>query len=67
VDAATIMKEASKPMERALAAAKFSKEIYRKAAEAFVEEYRDSSGKAEAYRVIGLGWRRTTSVLTAAP
>ena len=43
VDAATIMKAALKEMDRALAAAKFSKEIYRKAAENFVKEYRSSS------------------------
>jgi Xaa-Pro aminopeptidase len=48
VDAATIMKEASKPMERALAGAKFSKEIYRRAAETFVKDYRDAAGKPDA-------------------
>lgn len=40
VDAATIMKEAAGEMDRALASAKFSKDVYRKAAETFVKEYR---------------------------
>jgi Xaa-Pro aminopeptidase len=48
VDAATVMKEASKEMERALGAAKFSKDTYRKGAETFVKEYRDSAGKPDA-------------------
>ena len=48
VDAGTIMKAASKEMERALAASKFSKETYRKAAEKFVSEYRESAGKPDA-------------------
>ena len=48
VDAATIMKTASKEMERALAASKFSKETYRKGAETFVKEYREAAGKPDA-------------------
>jgi Xaa-Pro aminopeptidase len=48
VDAATVMKEASKQMDRVLATAKFSKEIYRKAAESFVKDYRESAGKPDA-------------------
>jgi Xaa-Pro aminopeptidase len=48
VDAATIMKEAAKEMDRALAGAKFSKDIYRKAAEAFVKDYREAAGKPDA-------------------
>ena len=48
VDAGTVMKEASKEMERALASAKFSKDIYRKGAEAFVKEYREAAGKPDA-------------------
>jgi Xaa-Pro aminopeptidase len=48
VDAATIMKEASKQMERALSTSKFSKDTYRKAAETFVKDYRDAAGKPEA-------------------
>ena len=42
------MKAASKEMDRALAASKFSKETYRKAAEAFVREYREAAGKPDA-------------------
>ncbi len=48
VDAGTVMKEASKQMERALATAKFSKDTYRKGAETFVKEYRESAGKPDA-------------------
>jgi Xaa-Pro aminopeptidase len=48
VDAGTIMKAASKEMERTLAASKFSKDTYRKGAEAFVREYRDAAGKSDA-------------------
>jgi Xaa-Pro aminopeptidase len=48
VDAATIMKDAAKEMDRALAAAKFSKEIYRKAAETFVKDYRASADGPDA-------------------
>jgi len=48
VDAATIMNDAAKAMDRALAAAKFSKEIYRKAAETFVKDYRASAGGPDA-------------------
>jgi len=48
VDAGTIMKEAARQMERSLAAAKFSKDAYRKAAESFVKDYRDAAGKSDA-------------------
>jgi Xaa-Pro aminopeptidase len=48
VDAATIMKAAAKEMDRALATAKFSKEIYRSAAENFVKEYRSSADGPDA-------------------
>jgi Xaa-Pro aminopeptidase len=48
VDAATVMKEASKQMERALSTSKFSKDAYRKAAETFVKDYRDAAGKPDA-------------------
>ena len=48
VDAAAIMRDAAKEMDRALAAAKFSKEIYRKAAETFVRDYRASAGGSDA-------------------
>jgi len=48
VDAATIMKESVRQMERSLAAAKFSKDVYRKAAETFVKDYRDAAGKPDA-------------------
>jgi Xaa-Pro aminopeptidase len=48
VDAATVMKEASKQMERALSTSKFSKDTYRKAAETFVKDYRDAAGKPDA-------------------
>ncbi|HEY6064898.1 MAG TPA: Xaa-Pro peptidase family protein, partial [Thermoanaerobaculia bacterium] len=48
VDAATIMKAAAKEMDRALATAKFSKEIYRKAAENFVKEYRAAADGPDA-------------------
>jgi Xaa-Pro aminopeptidase len=47
-DAATIMKEAAREMDRALARAKFSKDIHRKAAESFVKDYRDSADRPEA-------------------
>ena len=45
---ATIMREAAGEMDRILAGSKFSKEIYRKAAEAFVKDYRTASGRPEA-------------------
>jgi Xaa-Pro aminopeptidase len=48
VDAATIMKAALGDMDRVLAGAKFSKDTYRKAAETFVKEYRDSANKPDA-------------------
>jgi Xaa-Pro aminopeptidase len=48
VDAATIMKEAAREMDRALANAKFSKDIHRKAAESFVKDYRDSADRPDA-------------------
>ena len=48
VDAATVMKEASKQMERALSTSKFSKDTYRQAAETFVKDYRDAAGKPDA-------------------
>ena len=48
VDAATVMKEASKQMERTLSTSKFSKDTYRKAAETFVKDYRDAAGKPDA-------------------
>lgn len=48
VDAATIMKEATGKMDAALASSKFSKDIYRKAAEGFVKDYRDSAGRPDA-------------------
>jgi Xaa-Pro aminopeptidase len=43
VDAGTVMKTAAKEMDRALAAARFSKDIHRSAAESFVKEYRKSA------------------------
>ena len=43
-----IMLEASGEMDKALARAKFSKDIYRKAAEAFVKDYRAAAGRPEA-------------------
>jgi Xaa-Pro aminopeptidase len=43
-----IMQEAAREMDRTLAAAKFSKDIYRKAAEAFVKEYRAGAERPEA-------------------
>lgn len=46
--AAAIMLDAVKEMERALAAAKFSKDTHRKAAEEFVKEYRAAAGRPEA-------------------
>ena len=48
VDAATVMKEASKQMERTLSTSKFSKDAYRKSAETFVKDYRDAAGKPDA-------------------
>jgi Xaa-Pro aminopeptidase len=48
VDAATVMKDALKTMDRALATSKFSKDAYRKAAETFVKEYREAAGKPDA-------------------
>ena len=48
VDAGTIMREAAREMDRSLATAKFSKETYRKAAEAFVKEYRESADRPDA-------------------
>jgi Xaa-Pro aminopeptidase len=46
-DAATIMRDASKEMEKALAASKFSKETYRKSAEAFVKDYKEAASKPD--------------------
>jgi Xaa-Pro aminopeptidase len=46
--APAIMREAAGEMDRALAAAKFSKEAYRKAAETFVKDYRAASERPEA-------------------
>jgi Xaa-Pro aminopeptidase len=43
-----IMQEAARQMDRALAAAKFSKDIYRKAAETFVKDYRTGAGRPDA-------------------
>jgi Xaa-Pro aminopeptidase len=43
-----IMQEAAREMDKALSAAKFSKEIYRKAAEAFVKEYRAAAERPDA-------------------
>ena len=43
-----IMLEAAGEMDRALSRAKFSKDIYRKAAEAFVKDYRAAAGRPEA-------------------
>jgi Xaa-Pro aminopeptidase len=48
VDAATVMKDASKQMELTLSASKFSKDTYRQAAETFVKDYRDAAGKPDA-------------------
>jgi Xaa-Pro aminopeptidase len=48
VDAGTVMKDALKTMDRALATSKFSKDTYRKAAETFVKEYREAAGKPDA-------------------
>jgi Xaa-Pro aminopeptidase len=47
-DAATIMRDAAKDMDRALAATKFSKEIYRNAAANFVKEYRSAADGPDA-------------------
>ncbi len=43
-----IMQEAAKEMDKALSAAKFSKDIYRGAAGTFVKEYRAAAGRPEA-------------------
>jgi Xaa-Pro aminopeptidase len=43
-----IMLEAAGEMDRALSRAKFSKDIYRKAAEAFVKDYRAAAGRPDA-------------------
>jgi Xaa-Pro aminopeptidase len=43
-----IMLAAAGEMDRALSAAKFSKDIYRKAAEAFVKDYRTAAGRPDA-------------------
>jgi Xaa-Pro aminopeptidase len=43
-----IMQEAAREMDRALAAAKFSKDIYRKAAEGFVKDYRAGAERSDA-------------------
>ena len=43
-----IMLEAAGEMDRALSRTKFSKDIYRKAAEAFVKDYRTAAGRPEA-------------------
>ncbi|HEY3123034.1 MAG TPA: Xaa-Pro peptidase family protein [Thermoanaerobaculia bacterium] len=43
-----IMQEAAREMDKMLAAAKFSKDIYRKAAEAFVKDYHTASGRPDA-------------------
>jgi Xaa-Pro aminopeptidase len=48
VEAGTIMKAAAKEMDRALATAKFSKDIYRRAAESFVREYRSAADAPDA-------------------
>jgi Xaa-Pro aminopeptidase len=48
VDAGTVMKTAAKEMDRALAAARFSKDIHRSAAESFVKEYRKSADGPDA-------------------
>jgi len=43
-----IMQEAAREMDKTLAAAKFSKDIYRKAAEAFVKDYHTAAGRPDA-------------------
>ncbi len=43
-----IMQEAAKEMDRALSSARFSREIYRKAAEAFVKEYHAAAERPDA-------------------
>ncbi len=43
-----IMQDAAKEMDKALSAAKFSREIYKKAAEAFVKEYRAAAERPDA-------------------
>jgi Xaa-Pro aminopeptidase len=43
-----IMQQAARQMEATLAGSKFSKEIYRQAAEKFVTEYRTAAGKPDA-------------------
>ena len=43
-----IMLAAAGEMDRALSTAKFSKDIYRKAAEAFVKDYRTAAGRPDA-------------------
>lgn len=48
LDAPTIIRTAAKEMDRAFAGAKFSKDAYRKAAERFVKEYRESADGANA-------------------
>ena len=48
VTAGAIMEEAAKEMDRVLASAKFSKDIYRKAAESFVKDYREAAGRPDA-------------------
>jgi Xaa-Pro aminopeptidase len=45
---ATIMKEAGAKMDGILAAAKFSKDVYRKGAEKFVEDYKAAAGRENA-------------------
>jgi len=46
--AGAIMQEASAEMDRVLASSKFSKDIYRKAAETFVKDYREAAGRPDA-------------------
>jgi Xaa-Pro aminopeptidase len=48
VEAGTVMKDAVKVMDRALATSKFTKDTYRRAAETFVKDYRDAAGKPDA-------------------
>jgi Xaa-Pro aminopeptidase len=48
VDPSTIMQEAARKMDAILAGSKFSKDIYRDAAEKFVSDYRTAAGKPGA-------------------
>ena len=43
-----IMQEAANEMDRTLAATRFSKDIYKKAAETFVKDYRTAAGRPDA-------------------